>query len=340
MEYEGSVREFVNRAYESGTDVFLRMPVPELSAFASDGIKTVVFTPSSVFINTDSPFAVYDGKASAAAFLSAPDVLLSDIRFMGDSGFREFLTRKKYRRLVTLFSECSLKGEYGYRESFRWVGEYRAEITHFCQILAFFSPPCEISDELRSIFSSDDTVVIGERKLPSLSFYEAPSSAAKFYFTAAEAEKYAYKKICIYFNSRTEQNQFAGFLRKRGTPFVAVNGELTPEKYKRELMRFVDSDITILLATRSLIPSALFLPFYKVLLCGAPFSLSHLSRCENPFSSSPVFTIFCEDDFERNRKILSSFSERAEDKNIYLKGISYLSEIEKYLQNPTKESFR
>lgn len=339
MKYEGSVIEFVNRAYESGTDVFLRMPVPELSSFSSDGIKTVVFAPASVFIKNDSPFSVYDGKISPLAFLSAPDVLLSDIRFMGDSGFREFLTKKKYRRLVALFSECALKGEYGYRESFRWIGEYRAEITHFCQVLAFISPSAEFSDELQDIFASEDTVLIGERELPSLSFYKAPSAAAKFYFTAAEAEKYAYKKICIYFNSRTEQKQFASFLGKRGTPFIAVNGELTPEKYKSELMRFVDSDITILLATKSFIPSALFLPFYKVLLCGAPFSLSHLSRCENPFSSSPVFTIYCEDDLERNRKIISSFSETAEDKNIYLKGISYLSEIENYLQKPIKENF-
>lgn len=340
MEYEGSVRELVNRAYESETDVFLRLPVPEFSSFASDGIKTVVFTPSSVFVNADSPFSVYDGKMSSEAFLSGPDVLLSDIRFMGDAAFREYLTKKKYRRLVTLFSECALKGEYGYRESFRWIGEYRAEITHFCQVLAFISPSAEFSDELREVFSSEAPVCIGEREIPPLAVYEASSAAAKFYYTAAEAEKYAYKKICIYFNSRTEQNQFAGFLRKRGTPFVSVNGELTPERYKSELIRFAGSGITILLATKSFIPSALFFPFHKVLLCGAPFSLSHLSRCENPFSDSPVFTVYCQDDFERNRKILSSFSETAEDKNIYLKGISYLSEIENYLQNPTKESFR
>lgn len=340
MKYDSSVRELITRAYENETDVFLRVTVPHISELASDGIKTVVFLPSSDHMHPDNPFSVYSSKISSTAFLSAPDVLFADIRFMGDASFREFVTRKKYRRLITLCSECSLKGEYGYRESFRWIGEYRAEITHFCQVLAFLSPSSEFSDELRDVFASENTVCVGERELPSLSVYKASSVAAKFYYTAAEAEKYGYKKICIYFNSRTEQNQFSGFLRKRGTPFVSVNGELSPEKYKSELMRFSDSGITILLATKSLIPSALFLPVYKVILCGAPFSLSHLWRCENPFSSSPVFTIYCEDDFERNKKIISSFSETAEDKNIYLKGISYLSEIENYLQNPTKESFR
>ncbi len=331
MIFDSSVKELIKRAYDVQKDVILRLPLSDFSALSSDGIKTVVLFPGAYFSGPESPFSSYCGKNSPTAYLSAPDLLFADVRFMGDASFREFLTRKKYRRIAPVFSECAIVGEYGYRESFSWIGEYRAEISRFCQVTPFLTPCAEPVNELLSAFGTKDALIVGEKVLPDFTVCKTHSPSEKFRYTAAEAEKHAFRKVCIYFNSRNEEMQFAGFLQKRGTPFISVNGENTAEEFSRKLKKYRDSDINILLATKSFIPSSVYLSPEKTLMCGVPFSLSHISRCQS-FSSS-LRVIYCEEDFERNGKILSSFSEQTDNEEVYKKGLIKLSEIKKYLEN-------
>lgn len=333
MKFDASVRELITKAYEAEKDVFLRLPLPELTTLYSDGIKTLVLFPGAYFYGPESPFSVYGEKLSCAAYFSSPDILFADVRFMSDSSFREFLTKKKYRRIAPVFAECADSGEYGCREAFSWIGEYRAEISHFCQLTPFFSSSTDEIEKFCGIFNTKDAVCIGEKAEPFVSSYKTSTALSKFYYTAAEAEKYAYRKICIYFNSRSEAAEFGRFLQKRGTAFILADGSLTTEKYRLCLKSFRDGEINILLATKSFITSGIFLSPETVLMCGMPFSVSHLSRCQTSSAFSPLKVIYCEDDIERNRKILKSFAETVGDENVYKKGLENLSGIKNFLEN-------
>ncbi len=311
MIFDNSLKNVIITAYENETDVFLRMNPPCPEELIPDCVKTAVFMPGG--------------------FLGGKSNFFYDIRMLGDEDFRKSLTENGIKRFIVLFSECADKSEYGYREAFGWIGEMRAEITHFIQVVALFSPCSDSFENCGKLFGCRNLICIGEKEMPDCDIFMAVSSKAKFYQTAELCEKYAFKKSAVYFNSREEARSFSRFLENRGTRCVYADGSLSPETLRENVLRFGRGEVNILVATKSFIPTAYFYPPEKVFFCGVPFSLSHLSRCAAFLKDEKPFVIYCEEDVKRNEKIIASFSEKLSDGEISEMRITRLEEMVKML---------
>ncbi len=311
MIFDDSLKNVIISAYENEADVFLRMNPPCIDMLLSDKVKTAVLMPG--LVPEPGNENVYD------------------IRKLGDEDFRKSLAADGIKRFIVLFSECADKSEYGYRESYGWIGEMRAEISHFIQVVAFFSHACDSFGVCVKLFGSTDTICIGEKALPEADVFCTVSPKAKFYQTALLAEKYAFKKTAVYFNSREEAHSFSRFLEKRGTHCVTADGSMSSAQLRESALKFARGEANILIATKSSIPTAYFYPPGKVVFCGVPFSLSHLSRCAAFLKDEKPFVIYCEDDVKRNEKIIASFSEKLSDGEISEMRIARLEEMVKML---------
>ncbi|MBQ6898946.1 MAG: hypothetical protein IJN70_08185 [Clostridia bacterium] len=311
MIFDNSLKNVIITAYENETDVFLRMNPPRPQELAYDNTGTAVFMPGGFPCNESSSFY--------------------DIRRLGDEAFRRELSENNVKRLIVLFAECADKAEYGYREAFGWIGEMRAEVTHFIQVVAFFSPASDSFGVCRELFGSGDVICIGEKELPEADAFCTASPKAKFYQTALLAEKYAFKKSAVYFNSREEARSFACFLQNRGTRCAYADGSLSHEELRENVKKFAEGNVNILVATKAAIPVLYFRPPEKAVFCGVPFSLSHLSRCAAFLENEKPFVIYCEEDIKRNKKIIASFSEKLSDGEISQLRTARLEEMVKML---------
>ncbi len=311
MIFDDSLKNVIISAYENEADVFLRMNPPCIDMLFFDDVKTVVLMPGLVPDTGNE--SVYD------------------IRRLGDEDFRKSLAENGVKRLIVLFSECADKSEYGYREAYGWIGEMRAEISHFIQVVAFFSPSSDSFGVCGKLFGSTDTICIGEKALPEADVFCTVSPKAKFYQTALIAEKYAFKKTAVYFNSREEAHSFSRFLEKRGTHCVIADGSVSSAQLRESALKFASGEVNILVATKSYIPAAYFYSPEKVVFCGVPFSASHLWRCAFSLKHEIPFVVYCEDDIKRNEKIIASFSEKLSDGEISQLRNSRLKDMVKML---------
>ncbi len=332
MVFDSKIKELITAAFYNKNDVFLKVFFPDINELVTDEVKSVIFLPGSFGAMKEYVFADCKADVNAEAYAVAPQLLIADIRFMNEPLFRQFLAEKGYRRFVIPFCECADSGEYGYRESFFRIGEFKSECDEFCQLVAFFSPvKSELTDYLY-FFGCENAVFAGYEEDTDIRVFEASSPYSKFYQTAYEAEKYAYKKVCIYFNSRSEEADFSLFLSKRGTEHFCIDGSKSPAEKNSILYKYFNSDCCILLATKSFIPESLFLKCDKCIICGMPFSFSHLSRCSLITPDREVSVIYCKDDFIRNRKIAQSFSSKIRDTSVYEKRLKSLLEIKNLLE--------
>lgn len=313
MIFDSSVKNVINSAYENETDVFLRMTPPCPEELSDDTLKAAVFMPGG-FPHKEHP-SFYD------------------IRSLGDEVFRRSLTENNVKRIIVLFAECADKAEYGYREAYGWIGEMRAEITDFIQVVAFLSPSFDSVEVCARLFGCSDPICIGEKTIQEAAVLCTASPKSKFYQTALLAEKYAFKKTAVYFNSREEARSFSRFLEGRGTRCVYADGSLSAEELKTCMLKFSGGEVNILVATKACIPCAYFYPSEKVIFCGVPFSPSHLARCAAFLKDEKPFVVYCEDDIKRNKKIIASFSEKLSDGEISQQRIARLEEMLKMLNS-------
>ena len=311
MIFDNSLKNVIITAYENETDVFLRMNPPRPQELVFDNTGTAVFMPGGFPCNESSSFY--------------------DIRRLGDEAFRRGLSENNVKRLIVLFAECADKAEYGYREAFGWIGEMRAEVTHFIQVVAFFSPASDSFGVCRELFGSGEVICIGEKELPGADAFCTASPKAKFYRTALYVEKYAFKKIVVFLNSREEAGSFARFLENSGTRSVYADGALSDEELKCRMLKFACGEVNILVATKAAIPALYFCPPEKAVFCGVPFSLSHLSRCAAFLKNEKPFVVYCEADIRRNERIIASFSERLSDGEISQQRNARLEDMVKML---------
>lgn len=327
---DAAVKELIEIALKEEQDIFLRQKSIKAGMLAFDDVPSVVFLPSQFFGAGMQVFSHYTPDHSFALPAARAENLYADIRFLGDASFRAFLIKGKYKRIILPFAECALKGEYLYRASFSWLGEFRAECPYFVQLLALF-PECDYDfEELRSIFGSKAVCCLGRTDEPKLNVFEASSPKGKFCCVADEAEKLAWKKTAVYFNSRSETEEFGRFLDRRRVDFVLYDGNLSDEERLRAFRRFNENESPIVIATRSFIPETLFTDVEKSIFAGVPFSVSHIHRC--CASTSEIDVIYCPSDFERNERISRSLSDTVGDSEIYTVRSKNLSEIQRLIK--------
>lgn len=330
MIFDDAVKELIEIAVKEEQDVFLRQGNVSVRDLRFDDVPSVVFLPSQFFGTKKCGFSDFTEGASYSPISGLGKILFADVRFIGDSSFREFLVARKYKRFILPFAECALKGEYLFRNAYSWICEFRAECPYYVQILALFTASCFDFDNLKGIFGSKEVLCLGKSALPDIKVFETSSADAKFYYTAQEAEKYAWRKTAVYFNSRNETEAFGRFLLKRGTDFIRYDGSLSGEEKRKAFSRYDTGEIPLIIATRSFIFETLFTDVEKSIFSGVPFSVSHLHRCCD--LSSGITVICCPSDFERNDRISRSLSDTADDSEIYTGRVKNLSEIQNLIK--------
>lgn len=333
MIFDDRIKKVIAAAFSERQDVFLRISSDFPDKISYDDIPCVYLFPGA-FSSVDGNIFT-DGRKALSCMPEEITCfpIFADVRFLKNVNFRNLLRKMNVRRIVIPFAECALEGEYIYRESFSLVGEFRDETEYFCQVVAFL-PPCNVdAKELMLPFGCENVICAGENEILPINPYATGSPLTKFYHTAAEAEKYAYKKVLICFNSRGEAKEFAAFLNKRGTPFRYIDGETDVYAKRNILDDFFISDISIILSTRTVIPETLFFRFDKCIFCGVPFTFSHIFRCAYSSCEKEVLTVFCEEDFVRNAKISRSLAHITGNEEIYDKRHKSLLEIQKLLSD-------
>lgn len=331
MIFDSSVKDLIKAAFEVEKDVFLKLSSFDTKELSFDGIKTVVFLNGAFYGNENSLFGDFRNPPSKLFGVSASDVIYADIRFSYDENFRKFLKDNSYRRFAVLFAECAAVGEYGWKSSYSMLGDLREQREDYCQIVAFLSSFSDCIDECRIAFSAENAVFAGEDIIPEFSAFKARDMSEKKYLLAQQIEKYAFKNICVYFNSRSEALEFSRYLSNRGTRAKIFDGAKSFSEMQEISRFFENGEYNILLATKSFIPSSLFFPVDKVYFCGVPFSLSHVYRCAFSLKNEPVRIIYCEDDIARNNKIIDSYAKTLGDVEISIKRRKSLLDITKLL---------
>lgn len=332
MEFDSNIKTLIDAAYDEGKDVFLKMRIPAVGKLSSDKVRTAVFLPGAFASDKSNAFSDIHGVALAESLCQDNDFIVSDIRFLNKSTFRDYLVRHRFTRIILLFTECADIGEYGYRESFFSAGEFRAELEYFCQIIAFFSPCVADITGFADYFGCEDVICAGITDHADFTCCETSDVLQKFRQTAASAGKYAFRKVLVYFNSRSEARDFASFLSAQGKAHMTIDGSLCLNEKHAVLSRFYNSDCCILIATKTFIPDSLFFSFHKVIFCGVPFSEAHLYRCTYACADRKIDVIYCESDFIRNEKIIRSFSVKTEDNRVYEQRTGRLLEIKNILK--------
>lgn len=329
MIFDDTIKNLIKAAFNEEKDVFLRLKNVNTDDICFDDVPSVIFLPSEFFGSEESGFSDFSRCTSYPSFHGFKKTLFADIRFMGETSFREFLIARKYKRFILPFAECAVKGEYLFRSAYSWIGEFRAECPYYIHVIALFPPVNYSFDNILNFFGCKDVLIIGEDMLPDIKVYETSSAEAKFYYTASEAEKYAYRKTAVYFNSRNEAEAFGNFLSKRGTAFIRYDGSLSSDEKRKALSCFASGEIPLIIATRSFIRETIFTGVERSIFSGIPFSKSHLLRCCD--SSLGITVIYCHSDRERNDRISRSLSDTAGDSEIYTERAKNLSEILSFL---------
>ena len=332
MQLDESIKILVSAAYQDKNDVFLQCTVTDFSELLFDDVKSVLILPGAVAVGDTFDF-ISDEIGCRYDVFSDGGSIVADVRALDCEAFRAYMSDNNFFRIVIPFAECALASEYGHRREYLWTREYRAEIKHFCQLVAIFSPAFGDAKDGLDLYSDGPAVFAGEKALPDMTVYECSTSASKFYYTANELEKTAFGKHVVFFNSRNEAAQFSCFLQKRGSRFIYVDGSSDSTKLHSELKSFTMGDTDILITTKSGISLMPFISVDKVILCGVPFSAAHLGRISSACRSGCVKIICSPSDGIRNMRILSYFKEKDEDEELYLKRIEKLSEISEIVIN-------
>lgn len=326
MIFDNNLKELISAAFVEEKDVFLCLSTLK-GVIYEDEITSVVLLPSAFTGSGNMPFCNYNEGMPFSALKTDEKTVFCDVRFLADSSFREFLLHKRVGRIIIPFAECADKGEWKYREAFRWTGEFRAECPYFCQVVAIFLSSDTDYDRYREYFGSVDVIFAGEETCPLMNIYETESSKSKFFCLAALIEKYAYKRICVFFNSRNEAESFGRFLSARATRYLYINGASNTGDKKNIISRFRAGETNILLVTTSFVSEQLFTDADIVFFAGVPFSVSAAARCADLCRENKLNVVYCDEDIRRNEKISQSLAEVTGDKEITEKRCKALLDI-------------
>lgn len=308
MQRDNGVQNLISAAYEEGRDVFTNLPFPDINTLCFDGLRCVVVLPGTFAGNEHMPYCNACVPFVPNSKEMKKHTVFADVRYFADESFGEFLSQSEIRRIYVPFAECACASEYGYRESYAWLSEYKAQCKHFCQTVVFYSPNFEPNEEFFSFFGGKSFVSLKLERDIDAKVNKAVSVRAKFHACAFEAEKHMCEKVCVICNSRNEAKEFSGFLLSRGTKFHYIDGTVCVDE-RRKILDEIDKDETgIVVATKTVLNEALFRRFSKCVLCGFPFSSAHLSRCSALTLNGMVHVVYCDDDFVRNKRISDSFA--------------------------------
>lgn len=334
MIYDTLIKNLITQAYPAGKDVFFAGVPDDIRNVFDDNVKTLFLLPGAFSLCGEDGFTDVRNYPTAFNIPEGLRTLFADVRFMADENFRCALTKSGFSRIAVMFSECADVSQYGYRQSFAWIGEYRGEREDFVQLAAFVSPFYKSVEKSGAYFGGGEAFIVADDdETPAFSVNKTDSEKSKLATAAALCEKYAFDRTVVYFNSRQEAAAFRRLLERRHTDCLYLDGAVSAIERRAVLTEFMLARTNILVATKAYIPSSFFCPPERVIFCGVPFSVSHLYRCASACKKHPPAVIYCDDDIRRNEKIIASLSEVFSDSKIQEKRLDCLENIVNLLKS-------
>lgn len=261
--------------------------------------------PDSILKNTPDDytllnFSVFSGDSDFYVKKSKRNVLcFADVRLFQEDRFWRFAEHMKFTRIFVLFANCASLHEYGYRQSFSLIGEFRASHRQDIQLCAFFNQIPEKTDDFSAIFYSRNTISVNtlSQTLPT-EFEERIGTREKYVFLSSILRCEPLTKTAVVFATRRELYEFVRQLKMPVDELSIIHGGLSYEEFSKSLNDFYAGRTKILLATKAVFASTVFIRSEKVYCCSVPFSLSHLyslhSLLDKP--DKKLSCVYCKDD--------------------------------------------
>ena len=334
MLYDELIKNLITQSHSAEKDVFFAGVPDDIRNAFGDDVKTLFLMPGAFSMCGEDDFSDVRRSPSDFRFHKGLSTVFADVRFMADENFRSAVTLYGFSRIAVMFPECADISQYGYRQSYSWIGEYRAERKDFVQLAAFMSPFYKSVENSGSYFGRGEAFIVADDdERPAFAVRKTASSKEKLYTAAALCEKYAFDRVAVYFNSRQEAAVFRRLLENRGTGCLYLDGALSSSERYAVLSEFMTGKRNILVTTKAFIPSSFFCPPERVIFCGVPFSSSHLYRSSCACKKHPPVVIYCDEDISRNEKIISSLTGAFSDSEIQEKRLVCLENIVNLLKS-------
>ena len=296
---DAPVIELIQACAAQGRDTFFALRSPpgatELQAL-SQGLGERVLTLL--------PGAVYPCGQTGVTVLNAPEdlrkapehsVIFADVRLLGDECFQEYITRRRLRYVALPFYETAVLGEYGYKFSYRQLGELRAALPFPIHLIGV-SADDRLEDAVFEALGTRDFAMLGEETIRKLYGAKTDTSREKFSLLARQCTVQPFKKYVILCATRDAAAHMHAFLRSCGIGSALFHGGRGRKANEAALQLYQNGKVNLLVATKSVIPSYPFVRADKLYYCGVPYSLSHADRCASLTDGGELICVWCEDD--------------------------------------------
>ncbi|MBQ6065793.1 MAG: hypothetical protein IJK89_03145 [Clostridia bacterium] len=300
--------------YETIAAAFMVQEEPTLMV-----VSGMFSVPDRLLKNDITPLFSRHRSAPLRVCVLADGVIAADIRLLADAEFRAFCEQRKISHLIVPFAELADGNEYGSRDSYGWIGEWRASLPCALRVTAVFSEPLSDYGPFIARFASPGCTVVNAYRAPDVFAYQTVGIRKKYAYTRELALRRFAHRSAVFFTDRREAEEFLRFLHHADVRAVYVNGNMTEEQLYDALDAFSSCD-DLLIATKSVLASCLFYRADNVFFCGIPYSVSFLTRCASFSNDGSISCVFCEKDIEVDINILKCFAgnRREEEREPFL----------------------
>ena len=269
--------------------------------------RVLMLLPGTVFADGNSPVTILNSPADLFLYIKNK-VTLADIRLTGTPEFAEYLSINRFRYLLIPFYENALVTEYGYKFSYKQIGELRASLPYQLHLIAV-SKEDRLQNAVFEAFGTRDYAVLGEESAHKVKGAKADDPMECFRITAQQCEKHVSKQNIVLCPTRTAAERLHAYFNKRGGKTALFHGGRTRNENEAALRLFRECRVTTLIATKSLIPSYPFIKADQLYYCGLPYSVAHADRCTALSKKNEMICVWCEQDLITLRKLNEGFME-------------------------------
>lgn len=261
--------------------------------------------PESILKNSQNEFTVLElnplsEDSDFAVKKSSKNILcFADVRLFSEDRFWRFAEHINFSRIFVLFADCANLYEYGYRQSFSLTGEYRASQKQYIHLTAFFNQMYENAEDFTSRFYTQKLISVNTlpQKLPA-EFVEKGNQREKYIFLASSLKNEPLEKTAVVFATRRALYEFISHLKKPIDELSIAHGGMSVADFGKSLNDFYSGKTKILLATKAVFSSSVFIGCDKVYYCSLPFSVANLYSVYSLLKNrdSKVSCVYCNED--------------------------------------------
>lgn len=310
--YNQEIADIISAASESGQDLFLiassRFSVTDVKLLSEKlNKKLLVLLPGPFYPTFPVSGVQYVNKPGDLYNFCGAKVVFADVRLLGDGEFTAFLEQNGFSELLLPFAECASPYEYGYRLSYRQIGELRASGAAF-HITALISMDAG-EKILAETFGSQAYIVAGKEAGFSCNLLKSNKDAERDHYTENECEKSPFTRTVVFFLTRRQAEKYASFLFKRNASFALIHGGREYDKNLSALGAFQNGEANVLLATKHVLASAPFLDADQLIFCGLPVSEAHARRLTALGKTDKLSCFYSETDISLVHTLLPGYKE-------------------------------